>query len=65
MQKQLDRFNGHRNTDKTPKFMEKSNLEDLLNLQSKMRAHDKALCALKEWKMIRDINLAWESLEKA
>ena len=46
--------------------MEKSNLGIFpFNLQSKMRAHDKVPCTLKEGKMRRNSNLAWESLEKA
>merc|ERR1719458_1697492 len=46
--------------------MDKGNLEVLLfTLQSKMRAHDKVPYTPKEGKMVRDINLAWERLEKA
>ena len=38
----LGQFNGYRNKEKPPKFMEKGNLEVLLfTLQSKMRAHNK------------------------
>jgi len=55
-----------RNKEKPPKFMEKGNLEVLLfTLQSKMRAHNKVPYTPKEGKMIRDINSAWERLEKA
>merc|ERR1719328_420670 len=62
----LGHFNAYRNTEKPPKFMEKGNLEVLLfTLQSKMRAHDKVPYTPKEGKMVRDINLAWERLEKA
>jgi len=66
VQEQLGQFNGYRNSEKPPKFMEKGNLEVLLfTLQSKMRAHDKVPYTPKEGKMVRDINLAWERLEKA
>jgi len=66
VQEQLGHFNAYRNTEKPPKFMEKGNLEVLLfTLQSKMRAHDKVPYTPKEGKMVRDINLAWERLEKA
>jgi len=66
VQEQLGHFNAYRNAEKPPKFMEKGNLEVLLfTLQSKMRAHDKVPYTPKEGKMVRDINLAWERLEKA
>ena len=66
LQEQLGQFNAYRNADKPPKFMEKSNMEVLLfTLQTKMRAHDKVPYTPKEGKMVRDINLAWERLEKA
>ena len=46
--------------------MDKGNLEVLLfTLQSKMRANGKEPYTPKEGKMVRDINLAWERLEKA
>ena len=55
-----------RNVEKPPKFHEKGNLEVLLfTLQSKMRSHNKVPYTPKEGKLIRDINLAWERLEKA
>jgi len=66
VQEQLGQFNAYRNADKPPKFMEKGNLEVLLfTLQSKMRANGKEPYVPKEGKMVRDINLAWERLEKA
>merc|ERR1719507_1465725 len=66
VQEQLGDFNTYRNVEKPPKFMDKGNLEVLLfTLQSKMRAHDKVPYTPKEGKMVRDINLAWERLEKA
>ncbi|XP_023337071.1 spectrin beta chain isoform X7 [Eurytemora carolleeae] len=66
VQEQLGQFNAYRNKEKPPKFMEKGNLEVLLfTLQSKMRAHNKVPYTPKEGKMIRDINSAWERLEKA
>ena len=37
----------------------------LFTLQTKMRAHDKVPYTPKEGKIVRDINLAWERLEKA
>jgi spectrin beta len=66
VQEQLGQFNAYRNVEKPPKFMEKGNLEVLLfTLQSKMRANNKEPYAPKEGKMVRDINQAWERLEKA
>ena len=65
VQKQFDWFNGHRNTDKIPKLREKGILKVSFNLQSKMRAQDKVPCTPKDEKIMRDINLAWERLEKA
>ena len=65
VQEQLGQFNAYRNVEKPPKFMEKGNLEVLLfTLQSKMRANNKEPYAPKEGKMVRDINQAWERLEK-
>ena len=62
VQKQLGHFNAYKNAEKPPKFMEKSNLEVLLfTLQSKMSTQDKVPCTPKESKIVRDINLAWES----
>ena len=66
VQEQLGEFNTYRNLEKPPKFMDKGNLEVLLfTLQSKMRANGKEPYTPKEGKMVRDINLAWERLEKA
>ena len=66
VQEQLGDFNTYRNVEKPPKFMDKGNLEVLLfTLQSKMRANGKEPYTPKEGKMVRDINLAWERLEKA
>ena len=65
VQEQLSQFNAYRNVEKPPKFIEKGNLEVLLfTLQSKMRANNKDPYTPKEGKMIRDINTAWERLEK-
>ena len=66
VQEQLGEFNTYRNCEKPPKFMDKGNLEVLLfTLQSKMRANGKEPFSPKEGRMVRDINLAWERLEKA
>merc|ERR1719288_679659 len=66
VQDQLGEFNTYRNIEKPPKFMDKGNLEVLLfTLQSKMRANGKEPFTPKEGRMVRDINLAWERLEKA
>jgi len=66
VQEQLTQFNAYRNNEKPPKFIEKGNLEVLLfTLQSKMRACDKVPYTPKEGKMVRDINMAWERLERA
>lgn len=66
MQGQLDQFNVYGNANKSPKVMEKGNVEVLLfTFQSKTRAHDKVPYTPKEGKVVGDINLAWERLEKA
>jgi len=66
VKQQLTSFNNYRNTEKPPKFDERGNLEVLLfTIQSKMRANNIKPYTPSESKTIRDINKAWEKLEKA
>lgn len=66
VQQQLSQFNSYRTVDKPPKFQEKGNLEILLHtLQSRMRGNNQRPYMPREGKMVSDVNLAWERLEKA
>uniref|UniRef100_A0A0N4ZA59 Calponin-homology (CH) domain-containing protein n=1 Tax=Parastrongyloides trichosuri TaxID=131310 RepID=A0A0N4ZA59_PARTI len=63
--KKMDEFRNYRLGEKPPKIEDKGNLETLFNtLQTKLRLSNRPAFMPNEGHLVKDINLAWDGLER-